>query len=156
MPPARMMPDQEYLSLPVFGVLGGYFGGGKNTFDKEAVRRNKVDAVLSLTLSAMDEVEARTAEELQAELGIPVLVYDGCLDRTGEVLRRVGALAGVPDRGNLLADYFDVQILRHPEHPWPRFRVPSGVRSITPSRPPGCLRSRVNPATARSSTLPAA
>ncbi len=107
MPPERMLADKNYLSLPVLGVLGGNFGGGLNTFDKEAVRRNKVDLILSLTLASIDAVEVRTAAELQEELRIPVLIYDGCLDRTGEVLRRVGVLAGVPDRGNLLADYFE-------------------------------------------------
>lgn len=107
MPPERMLADPEYLSLPVLGVMGGNFGGGKATFDKDAVRQRGVDLILSLTLFALDEVEAGAADRLQQELGIPVLVYDGGLDRTGEVLRRVGALVGVPDRGNLLADYFD-------------------------------------------------
>ncbi|WP_338670161.1 ATP-binding cassette domain-containing protein [Pseudodesulfovibrio methanolicus] len=107
MPPERMLADPAYLSLPVLGVMGGNFGGGKATFDKDAVRQRGVDLILSLTLFALDEVEAGAADRLQQELGIPVLVYDGGLDRTGEVLRRVGALVGVPDRGNLLADYFD-------------------------------------------------
>ncbi len=107
MPPERMLADKAYLSLPVLGVLGGNFGGGLNTFDNEAVRRSKVDLILSLTLASIDSIEVRAAEELQEELRIPVLIYDGCLDRTGEVLRRVGVLAGVPDRGNLLADYFE-------------------------------------------------
>ena len=107
MPPERMAAPKEYLSLPVLGILGGNFGGGKSTFSKEAVRTHKVDLLLSLTLASVDAIEARTAEDLQEELGVPVLVYDGCLDRTGEVLRRVGALLGVPDRGNQLADYFD-------------------------------------------------
>ncbi|MGE4423126.1 MAG: ATP-binding cassette domain-containing protein [Pseudodesulfovibrio sp.] len=107
MPPERMLASPEYLSLPVLGVMGGDFGGGKTTFDRDAVRQRGVDLILSLTLFALDEVEAGAADRLQQELGIPVLVYDGGLDRTGEVLRRVGALLGVPDRGNLLADYFD-------------------------------------------------
>ncbi|MEZ7195356.1 ATP-binding cassette domain-containing protein [Pseudodesulfovibrio karagichevae] len=107
MPPERMLASPEYLSLPVLGVMGGDFGGGKTTFDRDAVRQRGVDLILSLTLFALDEVEAGAADRLQQELGIPVLVYDGGLDRTGEVLRRVGALLGVPDRGNVLADYFD-------------------------------------------------
>jgi ABC-type glutathione transport system ATPase component len=107
MPPERMMASQEYLSLPILGVMGGDFGGGKTTFDRDAVRQRGVDLILSLTLFALDEVEVNAAEKLQQELGIPVLVYDGGLDRTGEVLRRVGALIGAPDRGNVLADYFD-------------------------------------------------
>ncbi|OIQ51410.1 Taurine import ATP-binding protein TauB [Pseudodesulfovibrio hydrargyri] len=107
MPPERMLAGPEYLSLPVLGVMGGDFGGGKSTFDKDAVRQRGVDLILSLTLFALDEVEVNAAERLQQEMGIPVLVYDGCLDRTGEVLRRVGALVGTPDRGNTLADYFD-------------------------------------------------
>lgn len=107
MPPERMLADPEYLSLPVLGVMGGDFGGGKTTFDKDAIGQHGVDLILSLTLFALDEVEVGAAERLQQELDIPVLVYDGDLDRTGEVLRRVGALVGVPDRGNVLGDYFD-------------------------------------------------
>lgn len=109
MPPERMVADESYLSLPVLGVMGGHFGGGKTTFDKEAVLQNKVDLLLSLTLFTLDEVEVDTADRLQQELGIPVLVFDGSLDRTGDVLRRVGSLLGVPDRGNELADYFDLK-----------------------------------------------
>ncbi|EGB13308.1 ABC transporter related protein [Pseudodesulfovibrio mercurii] len=112
MPPERMLASPEYLSLPVLGVMGGNFGGGKTTLDREAVGQRGVDLILSLTLFALDEVEVAQADRLQQELGIPVLVYDGGLDRTGEVLRRVGALLGVPDRGNLLADYFEEKFHR--------------------------------------------
>ena len=107
MPPERMLAAPEYLSLPVLGVMGGDFGGGKTTLDKDAVRQRGVDLILSLTLFALDEVEVNAADRLQQETGIPVLIYDGDLDRTGEVLRRVGALIGAEDRGNVLADYFD-------------------------------------------------
>ncbi|WP_419786173.1 ATP-binding cassette domain-containing protein [Pseudodesulfovibrio sp.] len=107
MPPERMVADQDYLSLPVLGVMGGDFGGGKHTFDPEAVRRAGTDLVISLTLAALDTVEVAQADRLQAELGLPVLVYDGGLERTGDVLRRVGDLVGAKDRGNLLADYFE-------------------------------------------------
>ncbi len=112
MPPERMLADQGYLSLPVLGVMGGNFGGGKTTLDKEAIRQNKVDMLLSLSLFSVDEVEVAAAESLQGELGIPVLIYDGGLDRSGEVLRRVGDLVGVPDRGNELADYFEEKFFR--------------------------------------------
>ncbi len=107
MPPERMMADGAYLSLPVLGVMGGLFGGGKKTFDPKAVKDSGAQAVLSLSLSRIDEIEVRAADALQAELGLPVLVYDGALDRSGEVLRRVGALLGVESRGMALADYFD-------------------------------------------------
>jgi len=107
MPPERMVADPDYLALPVLGVMGGDFGGGKHTFDPEAVRRAGTDLILSMSLFAVDTVEAAQADRLQAELGIPVLVYDGGLERSGEVLRRVGALVGAADRGNTLADYFE-------------------------------------------------
>ncbi|QGY38630.1 ATP-binding cassette domain-containing protein [Pseudodesulfovibrio cashew] len=107
MPPERMLADDAYLSLPVLGVMGGDFGGGKATFDREAVLRHGIDLILSLTLFSLDEIEVRAADALQRELNIPVLIYDGSLDRTGDVLRRVGELIGVPDRGNELAAYFE-------------------------------------------------
>ncbi len=107
MPPERMLADQDYLSLPVLGVMGGNFGGGKNTFNKEAIQQNKVDLILSLSLFAIDEIEVNGANQLQQELGIPVLIYDGGLECTAEVLRRVGSLVGTGDRGNILAEYFE-------------------------------------------------
>jgi ABC-type taurine transport system ATPase subunit/ABC-type Fe3+-hydroxamate transport system substrate-binding protein len=107
MPPERMMADEAYLSLPVLGAMGGLFGGGKSTFDNEAVKRSGAGAIISLSLSKIDEIETQAAEALQAELGLPVLIYDGALDRSGETLRRVGALVGEASRGLALADYFD-------------------------------------------------
>ncbi len=107
MPPERMMADKAYLDLPVLGVMGGLFGGGRRTFDEEAVRRSGAQAVLSLSLSRIDEVEVQAADALSAKLGLPVLIYDGALDRSGEVLRRVGALIGEEARGLALAGYFE-------------------------------------------------
>ncbi|WP_084448800.1 ATP-binding cassette domain-containing protein [Desulfovibrio inopinatus] len=107
MPPERMLADERYLSLPVLGVMGAEFGGGKTTFDTKAIRERQVDLVLSLSLSVVDTLEAQTADRLQSELNIPVLVYDGSLERSATVLRRVGSLLGVSDRGNILADYFE-------------------------------------------------
>ncbi len=107
MPPERMLADERYLSLPVLGVMGAEFGGGKTTFDGPALREHKVDLVLSLSLSSIDTFEVQTAERIQNDLNIPVLIFDGSLEYSAVVLRRVGTLLGVVDRGNRLADYFE-------------------------------------------------
>jgi len=50
---------------------------------------------------------ARFAERLQAETGVPVALIDGNLANSAASLRRLGALLGVPERGDALAVYFE-------------------------------------------------
>ncbi|MGE4317624.1 MAG: ATP-binding cassette domain-containing protein [Deferribacterales bacterium] len=107
MPPERMMADEQYLNLPVLGIMGELFGGGVHTFNPDAVKKAKPDVIISLSLSKVDEIEVQTAEKFQAELNIPVLIYDGALDRSGDVIRRIGDLLGVSKRAEELASYFD-------------------------------------------------
>ncbi|EAT16831.1 ABC transporter substrate-binding protein [Desulfuromonas acetoxidans] len=101
---------QSYLDLPVLGVLGALFGGGKQTLNTEAIRQAQPDVILSMTLSKIDEPEVQMAENLQKELDIPVLIFDGALERSAEVIRRVGLVIGVEDRAEMLADYFDKKL----------------------------------------------
>jgi len=107
MPPERMMAPEDYLSLPVLGIMGKLFGGGVHTFNAEAVKKAAPDVIISMSLYKIDETEVQTADNLQAELGIPVLIYDGTLDRTADILRRIGDLLGAETRAEELASYFE-------------------------------------------------
>ena len=109
-PMEQQVAPQFYLDLPVLGVLGALFGGGKQTLNTEAIRQAKPDVILSMTLSKIDEPEVQMADNLQKELGIPVLIYDGALERSAEVIRRVGLVIGAADRAEALADYFDKKL----------------------------------------------
>nr|WP_320116510.1 ABC transporter substrate-binding protein [uncultured Desulfuromonas sp.] len=106
-PLEQEIAPQSYLELPVLGVLGALFGGGKQTLNTEAIRQARPDVILSMTLSKIDEPEVQMADNLQKELDIPVLIYDGALERSAEVIRRVGLVIGAADRAEALADYFD-------------------------------------------------
>ena len=108
-PMEQQVAPQAYLELPVLGVLGALFGGGKQTLNTEAIRQAKPDVILSMTLSKIDEPEVQMADNLQKELGIPVLIYDGALERSAEVIRRVGLVIGAADRAEALASYFDIK-----------------------------------------------
>lgn len=107
MPPERMFAGEEYLSMPVLGLVGGFFGGGKHTLNSDAVKQHKIDLMISMTLSKIDEVEVSQAEKMTAELNVPVLIFDGSLDRSGDVLRRIGRIIGAEKRGDELGDYCD-------------------------------------------------
>jgi ABC-type Fe3+-hydroxamate transport system substrate-binding protein len=92
--------------------MGPPFGGPGQTLNRDAVLKAAPDVIISMALSKIDDIEVRAAEKLQEELNIPVLIYDGALDRSGEVLRRVGALVGAETRGEALADYFEARFAK--------------------------------------------
>jgi len=70
-----------------------------------AVRATRPDLVLDF--GSDNEAFAGFAERLQAEAGVPVSLIDGGLAKSAASLRRLGALLGVPERGEALAAYFE-------------------------------------------------
>jgi iron complex transport system substrate-binding protein len=70
-----------------------------------AVRAMAPDLVLDFGTD--NAVFAGFAKRLQAETGVPVALIDGSLANSAASLRRLGALLGVPERGEALAAYFE-------------------------------------------------
>ena len=91
-------------TLPTIGRLTGKDG----TIGSQAVMDAKPDIILDA--GTIDPTYKALADKVQAETHIPYVLIDGSFARTSDTLRDVGALIGVEDRANKLADYADSAI----------------------------------------------
>lgn len=99
---AFLMPSVR--ALPTVGRLTGKGG----TISAQAVMDAKPDIILDA--GTVDPSYKALADKVQAETHIPYVLIDGSFARTADTLRDVGALIGVEDRANKLADYADSTI----------------------------------------------
>jgi len=101
----RRTDDERRFLLDAYNrlpVLGGWYG--KNTTgNPEVIINAKPDIVLSM--GELDGTERSTAERLQAQLGLPVVMVDGALQKADATYRFLGALLAEEQCGNALADY---------------------------------------------------
>jgi iron complex transport system substrate-binding protein len=98
--------EKEYIPAEYRGMvgLGGWFG--KNTTGNvEELIKLAPDAVLSI--GTIDEGAVSDAERIEGLLGIPVVLIDSTLAKTGDAYRFVGKLLGLEERAAELADYSD-------------------------------------------------
>lgn len=91
-------------ALPTIGRLTGK----DRTIGPQAVMDAKPDIILDV--GTVDDGYKALADRVQAETHIPYVLIDGSLARTSLTLRDVGALIGVGDRANRLADYADAAL----------------------------------------------
>lgn len=89
---------ESYAALP---NLGGWFGKG-NQGNIEEIIKAAPDVVLS---SGTDQASIDQAEQLQKQLGIPVVLVKSDLKDLPETYRFLGKLFGKEDRGEELASY---------------------------------------------------
>lgn len=99
---AYLMPSVR--SLPAIGRLTGKDGA----ISSQAVMDAKPDIILDA--GTVDPTYKALADKVQLETHIPYVLVDGSFARTADTLRDVGALIGVEDRANKLADYADSAI----------------------------------------------
>ncbi|WP_271025573.1 iron ABC transporter substrate-binding protein [Rhizobium sp. RCAM05973] len=99
---AYLMPSVR--ALPTIGRLIGRDG----MIGSQAVTDAKPDIILDA--GTVDPTYKALADKVQSETHIPYVLIDGSFGRTSETLRDVGALIGVEDRANKLADYADSAI----------------------------------------------
>ncbi|MGN6774640.1 iron ABC transporter substrate-binding protein [Rhizobium sp.] len=97
-----LMPSVR--SLPTIGRLTGKDG----TISAQAVIDAKPDIILDA--GTVDPTYKALADKVQSQTHIPYVLVDGSFARTADTLRDVGALIGVEDRANKLADYADSAI----------------------------------------------
>lgn len=91
--------------------LGGWFG--KNTTGNvEEIIKLAPDVVVSL--GSVDEAAVSDAERIQGLLGVPVVLVDSTLAKTGEAYRFIGEMLGVQERAEKLAIYSD-EVVRQAE-----------------------------------------
>lgn len=90
---------QEYAELPVFGAIFG----GKGNLNKEALAAANPQIIID-TGEPMKGI-AEDLDNLQNQLGIPVVYIETSLDGYDEAYTMLGDLLGMEERGKALADY---------------------------------------------------
>ena len=93
--------DPKYLSLPVLGLMQG----SNNTANKEEIIARGPDIILLMT--QITDATARTADDIQTSMRIPVVAVDFAIPRLGDAYRFLGDLLGESERAGLLAAYCD-------------------------------------------------
>lgn len=96
---ARAFLAPKYAALPEIGRLAGR----GSTASSEMVARLHPDLIIDAGTIAPSYVSL--AERVQTQTGIPYVLIDDRLADTPVLLRKVGDLLGVPERGRLLASY---------------------------------------------------
>ena len=91
--------DPKYLSLPVLGLMQG----SNNTANREEIIKRGPDIILYMT--QIGDTTARTADEIQDGMKIPVVTVDFSLDKLSEAYILLGGLMGAGERAGLLAEY---------------------------------------------------
>ena len=87
-------------NLPYLGTLSG----GKE-LNPEAIMAEGVQVIFSVTTGKPGDSDASSADDLQNQTGIPVVVLDGTLDATSTTYRTLGVLLGKEDQAEKLASY---------------------------------------------------
>ncbi|MBN1322155.1 MAG: ABC transporter substrate-binding protein [Thermoleophilia bacterium] len=98
--------EKEYIPAEYRAMtgLGGWFG--KNTTGNvEEIIKLAPDVVISL--GDIDEAAASDAERIQGLLGVPVVLVDSALVKTGDAYRFIGEILGTRERAEELAVYSD-------------------------------------------------
>jgi len=85
--------------LPAYGRLTGR----GNTANVEAVLTAQPDLILDV--GTIDPTYVSLADRIQAQTGIPYLLFDGRLERTADLYERLGIILGTPERAGELAAY---------------------------------------------------
>lgn len=86
--------------LPYLGTLSG----GKE-LNPEAIMAEGVQVIFSVTTGKPGDSDVSSADDLQNQTGIPVVVLDGTLDATPTTYRTLGVLLGKEDQTEKLASY---------------------------------------------------
>lgn len=96
--------DEKYTSLPAFGT----FYGKNADLNVEALIAAEPQVIIDL-----GEVKGNMKtdlDELQKQIGIPVVFVEAKLETMGDAYRTLGDLLNLPDEAKALADYCDTTI----------------------------------------------
>lgn len=97
----------EYLpanvkDLPSYGTMAN--GGTLNT---EAIMAAGVQVILNVASADVTQSDIDTANALQEQTGIPVLLFNGSIEKTPETYRAIGDVLGQPERAEEMASYLE-------------------------------------------------
>jgi iron complex transport system substrate-binding protein len=87
-------------SLPYLGTLSG--GGQLNP---EAIIAQGIQVIFSVTLDTPTDSDKTSADDLQSQTNIPVVVINGALDSLGNSYRELGTYLGKESQAEVLATY---------------------------------------------------
>lgn len=90
---------ESFHKLP---LLSGNFGHGQ-TMNKEEVLKVKPDIILNM--GDLTQTAISDADKMQEQLGIPVVLVTGDLDKTDKAYEFVGKITGTSERAKKLGDY---------------------------------------------------
>lgn len=99
--PAKKYIKQEYVDLP---VLGNMYGSGKKA-NAEEIISFKPDIVLIADTKSSEKVIS-AADDLQAKLGIPVVVLIANVHNYDKAYAFLGSILAEADKATKLADYY--------------------------------------------------
>lgn len=103
-PRAPYPEERPYLLPSVRDLPGvGMITGRGDTINLEAVLRAAPDLIVDF--GSIQGTYVSLADRVQERTGIPYALIDGRFDATPASLRLLGQILGVPERGNLLANY---------------------------------------------------
>lgn len=92
--------DSEYHGLPNLGA----WKGTKYTGSIEELLKVSPDIIINM--GDVDEKYISDSEEIQKQLGIPVLMVDGNIEKTAEAYKFLGSILGKEKRAKILGDYY--------------------------------------------------
>lgn len=92
---------KEYASLP---VLGNMYGTGEKA-NAEEILTYGPDIILLADTKVTDKVKTE-ADELQAKMGVPVVVIEANVDNYDKAYEFLGSLLGKEEKARQLADYY--------------------------------------------------
>ncbi|MEG0615965.1 MAG: ABC transporter substrate-binding protein [Oscillospiraceae bacterium] len=99
--------DEKYTSLPVFGT----FYGKNADLNVEALIAANPQIVIDMgQIKGEKESMIKDLDELQKQIGIPVVFIDYYLETTGASYTKLGELLNMPSEAKKLADYCNVTI----------------------------------------------
>lgn len=111
--------ESAYMALPELGLMQG----NNSTANREEIIARGTDLVL--LMANPDESAVRSADRIQANMGIPVIVADYGLQKLPDTYRFLGGILGVKARAEELAAYCEAALKTASEN---AARVPADKR----------------------------
>lgn len=75
------------------------------TLDNEAIIAGGIQLILDVSSATITDSDISSADELQEQTGIPVVLYDGSVDKTPDTYRSLGEVLGAEDHAEECASY---------------------------------------------------
>lgn len=97
----QYLPD-NVADLPSYGTMAN--GGTLNT---EAIMAAGVQVILNVAQADITQSDIDNADALQEQTGIPVLLFNGSVEKTPDTYRSIGAVLGQADRAEEMASYLE-------------------------------------------------